>query len=96
MAVKTNRFIPFINSPKSLDLLKKTLHTSSNGHPRYKCLLAAYKSENDEMLSNEDLLNRGKGGKHKFYVSDNPEWFSSLAERFLGKRITNIKKVDLA
>ncbi len=47
------------------------------------------------ILSSEDLLNRGKGGKNKFYVSDNPEWFSSLAERFIGKRLINVKKVDL-
>jgi glutamate racemase len=47
-----------------------------------------------KILASEELLNRGKGGKHKFYVSDNPEWFSSLAQRFMGRKILNVKKVD--
>jgi len=47
-----------------------------------------------KILASEDMLNRGKGGKHKFYVSDNPEWFSSLAQRFMGKKVMNVKKVD--
>lgn len=47
-----------------------------------------------KILASEDMLNRGKGGKHKFFVSDNPEWFSSLAQRFMGKKIPNVKKVD--
>jgi len=47
-----------------------------------------------KILANEDMLNRGQGGKHKFYVSDNPEWFSSLAQRFMGKRLSDVRKVD--
>ncbi len=47
-----------------------------------------------KILASEDMLNRGKGGKHKFYVSDNPEWFSSLAQRFMGRKLMNVKKVD--
>ena len=47
-----------------------------------------------KILAGEDMLNRGKGGKHKFYVSDNPEWFSSLARRFMGRKLMNAKKVD--
>ncbi len=47
-----------------------------------------------KILASEDMLNRGKGGKHKFFVSDNPEWFSSLAQRFMGKKIPNVKRVD--
>jgi glutamate racemase len=46
-----------------------------------------------KILVSEDLLNRGKGGKSSFYVSDNPEWFSSLAERFLGRKPKNVRKV---
>ena len=45
-----------------------------------------------KILTSEDMLNRGKGGKHKFFVSDNPEWFSSLAQRFMGKKLANVKK----
>ena len=47
-----------------------------------------------KILAQEGLLNKGSRGKHKFYVSDNPEWFSSLAERFLGEPVRNVKKVN--
>lgn len=46
-----------------------------------------------EVLSHEGLLSKGRCGKHRFYVSDNPEWFSELAERFLGEPVRNVKKV---
>ena len=46
------------------------------------------------ILSKEDLLNKNGKGKHEFFVSDNPEWFSSLAERFLGSPVRNVKKVN--
>lgn len=36
-----------------------------------------------------------KKGRHKFYVSDNPAWFSELAGRFLGEPARNAQKVDL-
>ncbi|MEW6102067.1 MAG: glutamate racemase [Candidatus Omnitrophota bacterium] len=39
-----------------------------------------------KILGSEGLLNKNhKRPKHKFYVSDNPEWFSGIAERFLGE-----------
>ncbi len=47
-----------------------------------------------KILAGEDMLNRAKGGKHKFYVSDNPEWFSSLAERFMGRQLKGVRKAD--
>ena len=47
-----------------------------------------------KILASEGLLNKAKPGKHRFFVSDNPEWFSGLAERFLGKSLKNIKKVS--
>jgi glutamate racemase len=47
-----------------------------------------------KILASEDLLNRGNGGKHKFYVSDNPEWFSSLAQRFMGTKLKNVRKAE--
>jgi len=46
-----------------------------------------------KILSCEGLLNKGRKGKHRFYVSDNPEWFRDLAERFLGKPVNNVRKV---
>lgn len=45
-------------------------------------------------LSAEGLLNKERRGRHKFYVSDNPEWFTGLAERFLGQKVTDVSKVN--
>jgi glutamate racemase len=47
-----------------------------------------------KILSMEGALNKGRQGRHKFYVSDNPQWFSGLAARFMGKPLKNIKKVN--
>jgi glutamate racemase len=46
-----------------------------------------------KILSSEDMLSRSKRGVSKFYVSDNPEWFSGLAKRFMGRPVTNVRKV---
>jgi len=45
-------------------------------------------------LSVEGLLNKERRGRHKFYVSDNPEWFMGLAERFLGQKVKDVSKVN--
>lgn len=48
-----------------------------------------------KILSAEELLNKGgKKGKTKFYVSDNPEWFRSLATRFLGYSAKDVSRVS--
>lgn len=47
-----------------------------------------------KILASDNMLNKSGRGKHRFYVSDNPEWFSDLAQRFLGEPIKNITKVD--
>ncbi|MFH0935812.1 MAG: glutamate racemase [Candidatus Omnitrophota bacterium] len=47
-----------------------------------------------QILENEDLLNKGKRRpQHKFYVSDNAQWFGAVARRFLGMPLSNIRKV---
>ncbi len=48
------------------------------------------------LLSLKNLL-RPSGGdiSHKFYVSDVPDKFSQIAERFLGRQIDNITRVDI-
>lgn len=50
--------------------------------------------EVNKILSNEGLLNEKGRGRLEFFVSDNPEWFSNLARRFLGKPVRNVKKVN--
>jgi glutamate racemase len=47
-----------------------------------------------KILGNEGLLDKGRRGRHEFYVSDNPEWFSELAERFLGRPVADVRKVN--
>jgi len=47
-----------------------------------------------KILATEGLLNKGHRGKHRFYVSDNPEWFSGLAKRFLGETVRDVRKTN--
>ena len=47
-----------------------------------------------KILATEGLLNKGHRGKHRFYVSDNPEWFSGLARRFLGEAVRDVRKTN--
>ena len=49
--------------------------------------------EVNRILAAEGLLNKAGRGNQHFYVSDNPEWFSSLAKTFLGRPIKNVKRV---
>ncbi len=48
-----------------------------------------------KILSAEGALSNSRNGKHHFYVSDNPEWFTGLAKRFLGRPIRGAKKVNV-
>lgn len=47
-----------------------------------------------KILMNEGLMNTSGKGKQKFYVSDNPEWFSGLAQRFLGTTVKDVEKAN--
>jgi glutamate racemase len=48
-----------------------------------------------KILAADGQVNNGtKAGKHRFFVSDNPDWFTGLARTFLGKPITDAKKAD--
>ncbi|MGD8780008.1 MAG: glutamate racemase [Ignavibacteria bacterium] len=49
-----------------------------------------------EYLTNHDMLNeKALNGKHEFYVSDVPSKFKEIAERFLGREIENLQKIDV-
>ncbi|MCX5700086.1 MAG: glutamate racemase [Candidatus Omnitrophica bacterium] len=50
--------------------------------------------EVNKILASENLLNKKGRGRTDFFVSDNPEWFSNLAGRFLGRPTKNVKKVN--
>ncbi len=48
-----------------------------------------------KILANDGQLNaRNRKPKREFFVSDNPEWFSGLAERFLGGQVKKVSKVN--
>ncbi len=47
-----------------------------------------------KILAGEGMLSKGNKGKQDFYVSDNPEWFTNLAQRFLGRKIKDARKVN--
>ena len=47
------------------------------------------------ILSAENILSKARKGKRRFYVSDNPEWFTGLAKSFLGEPIKGAKKVSV-
>lgn len=48
-----------------------------------------------KILAVENLPGKKKRGRLAFYVSDNPEWFSSLAQRFLGQPLENVRKINV-
>ncbi len=45
-------------------------------------------------LDAEGMLNKSHRAKYRFYVSDNPEWFNSIADRFLGRSPRTVKKIN--
>jgi glutamate racemase len=47
-----------------------------------------------KILDSEGLSAQAHKGKHKFFVSDNPDWFSELAARFLGQKVKGVRKVN--
>jgi glutamate racemase len=47
-----------------------------------------------KILGENSSLNRNGRGKHKYYVSDNPEWFTSIAKRFLGQVPQDVSKAN--
>jgi len=47
-----------------------------------------------KILGVEGALSKARRGKHQFCVSDNPEWFSGLAESFLGRALKNVRRVN--
>lgn len=50
--------------------------------------------EVEKILCADDMLNKKRAARNRFYVSDNPEWFQALAKRFLGQPVSNVSRVD--
>ncbi len=47
-----------------------------------------------KILAENDCLDKNGRGRHKYYVSDNPEWFSSIARRFLGQAPKDVNRAN--
>ena len=48
-----------------------------------------------DLLIKNNLLNNSGKSIYKFYVSDGPEKFKKIGSKFLGKKILNVKKVEI-
>jgi len=49
-----------------------------------------------KILDSEGLRNTNfRGGRQNFFVSDNPEWFKSLAKRFLGQPVKKVERCSV-
>lgn len=48
-----------------------------------------------ELLTKNNLLNNSCKPVYKFYVSDGPEKFKNIGSKFFGKKILNVKKVEI-
>jgi glutamate racemase len=48
------------------------------------------------ILRKENLLSlRKRKGEHKFFFTDLPDNYRVIIERFLGRKISNVKKIKL-
>jgi len=45
-----------------------------------------------KILAADGMLKEKGKCRHKFFVSDNPEWFENLASTFLGRDVLNVEK----
>ena len=77
-------------------LLKKTIQTVIGEHVTLIDSATATAIEVREKLEQMGLLHQqNPHPDYKFYVSDVPDRFAPVAERFLGRRVDNIIRVDI-
>ncbi|PKK82807.1 MAG: glutamate racemase [candidate division Zixibacteria bacterium HGW-Zixibacteria-1] len=93
-----------------LDLDIDTLILGCTHYPLLKTVIGKVMGENVRLIDSAEETARelaavlsvrnllrpsGREAMHKFYVSDVPDKFSQIAERFLGRHINNITRVDI-
>jgi glutamate racemase len=76
-------------------LLKKILKKNIKKNVTIIDSAQAVSQEVKNILTQKNLLANNNTSNFKFYVSDNPLKFKEIGCRFLGKKIINIKKIDL-
>ena len=77
-------------------ILKKTIRKVVGGNIKLIDSGEETAKEVKNILTQKNLLTtQKKKGEHKFFVTDFPNNFHQIAERFLGKKIKNVKLVKL-
>ncbi|MDD3064894.1 MAG: glutamate racemase [Endomicrobiaceae bacterium] len=76
-------------------LLKKSIQKVIGGNVEIIDSAIAIANEVKNLLHDKNIENDAKQGRHVFYVSDCPEKFEKLGSIFFGKKIKNVKKVEL-
>ena len=77
-------------------LMKQTIQDVIGDEVKLIDSATATAREVSQYLDEKGLKRSSKESlEHKFYVSDVPDKFAAVAERFLGKRIENIIRVDI-
>ena len=76
-------------------LLKKVIKRNIKENITIIDSAQAISKEVKNILTQKNLLANNNKSYFKFYVSDNPLKFKELGCRFFGKKIINIKKIDL-
>jgi glutamate racemase len=77
-------------------LLKKTIQDVIGENVKLIDSATATAIEVADHLKKSDFLRPdGASPKHKYYVSDVPDKFAPVAERFLGRRVDNVIRVDI-
>jgi glutamate racemase len=77
-------------------LLKKTIQDVIGDDVQLIDSATATAVEVKKQLEQQSLLRQKQGpAEQKYYVSDVPDKFASVAERFLGRRVDNIIRVDI-
>ncbi len=76
-------------------LLKKTIKKIIGSKINIVDSASAVAMQVEDLLKEKDLLRKTGKGKYKFFVSDSPEKFKAIGNKFLGNKIKNVKKVGI-
>ncbi len=76
-------------------LLKKTIKKVIGNKINIVDSASAVALQVKELLEEKNILKKAGKGKYKFFVSDSPEKFKAIGNKFLGNKIVNVTKKSL-
>ncbi len=76
-------------------LLKKTIRKVIGKNINIVDSASAVALQVEELLKEKDMLKKNGKGKYKFFVSDGPEKFKAIGNKFLGNKISKVTKKSL-